>query len=87
MWYSYLLKSHHKPDCNDCPSNERRLRLIFSDFERKLSGKFTLKKTKVNGQPALEVLLWGNRVLIDIDSPPQFSELTVPTGTYILIKQ
>ena len=88
LWYSSLLKSYHKPDCNNCPTNERRLRIIFSDRVRDLTGKFTLKKITINGQPALEVLLWGNRkVFIDIDNPSPYTKLTVPTGNYILIKQ
>ncbi len=87
LWHSYLLKSHHKPDCNNCPTNERRLRLIFSDYVRDLTGTFTLKKVVINGQLDLEVLLWGDRVFVDIDNPSPYTKLTVPTGNYILIKQ
>jgi len=78
-----------RPYCPTCPSDERRLKVTLKDRPRKLSGQFTLKKTMVGGQPALEGYLWGNGVPggIDVDNPPQYTKLTVPTGTFIFVKQ
>ena len=90
LWHSSLLKNSYKPKCNNCYPNERRLSLIFSDSARDLTGDFTFKKTTINGQPALEGYLWGNGTLIrDLfsDSLSPYNKLTVPTGTYIFIKQ
>jgi len=81
--------SSARPYCPTCPVNERRLQLSLFDNERGLSGTFTFKKTTVNGQLALEGALWGNGVPggINEDNPPQYTELTVPTGTFIFVKQ
>ena len=89
IWGSSMLKSTSRIRCDDCPVNERRIQLILSDRTRGLSGRLILKKILVNGQPALEGALRGNSVPggIDVDNPPQYTELTVPTGTFIFIKQ
>ena len=78
-----------RPFCPNCPTNERRLKVTLKDRPRILSGLFTFKKILVSSQPALEGNLWGNGVPggIDVDNPPQYTELTVPTGTFIFIKQ
>jgi len=83
-----LVKSTSRPPCSDCPANERRVRLSISDRVRGLSGSFTLKLTTVNGQPALEGLIWGNGVgVYHEDDPPPFFEMIIPTGTFAFIKQ
>lgn len=90
LWRASLLKNSYKPKCNNCPPNERRLNLIFSDYSRDLTGDLTLKKILINGQPALEGYLWGDGTIIrDVfsDSTSPHNKLTVPTGTYIFIKQ
>ena len=89
IWGSSMLKSTSRIRCDDCPVNERRVNLTLSDRTRGLSGRLILKKILVNGQPALEGALRGNSVPggIDVDNPPQYTELTVPTGTFIFIKQ
>lgn len=90
LWGSILLKNSHKPECNNCSPNERRLKITLWDYPRELNGKLTLKKTILNGQSVLEGYLWGNGTIIrDLfsDSKSPHNELTVPTGTYIFIKQ
>tara|TARA_R110001599_G_scaffold91470_1_gene240385 strand:- start:131 stop:733 length:603 start_codon:yes stop_codon:yes gene_type:complete len=90
LWGSFLLKNSYRPICNNCSPNERRLKITLHDLPRALTGRFTLKKITINGQPALEGYLWGNGTLIrDLfsDSLSPYNKLTVPTGTYIFIKQ
>lgn len=89
IWGGRLIKSTYLPPCDDCPENGRRLKITLSDRVRNLSGTFTLKPILVGGQEALEGFLWGNGVAggIDVNNPPPFTEMTVPTGTFIFIKQ
>ncbi|WP_456437872.1 DUF6705 family protein [Psychroserpens sp.] len=84
---STLLKPEYRPVCNDCPENERRIRATIYDRITGLNGTFTLKLTTVNGQPAIEGYIWGNGTVIDVDNPPEFTEMVIPTGTFIFIKE
>lgn len=81
--------TNSRPYCPTCPANERRLKVGLYDRPRKLTGTFTLKKVVISGQSALEGYLWGDGVPggINEDNPPQYTELTVPTGTFIFVKQ
>jgi len=89
IWGSRLLKSHARPVCNDCPIDERRLRIAFTDHTRNgLSAQVTLKKIMVGSQQALEAFIWGNGVgVIDPNNPPTHTTMTIPYGTFTFIKQ
>lgn len=89
LWGSSLLKNHAPPVCDTCPTNERRLRLILNDAPRELSARVTLKLTTVGDQPAFEAIIWGNppSAHIFMNTTPTYTELTVPTGTFVFIKQ
>ncbi len=84
-----LLKSDTYPLCSDCPANERRLSLIIEDNVRKLGGSITLKLfIDHDGQPAIEGFIYGTGVLYyEIDNPPPFFYMIIPTGTFIFKKQ
>ena len=83
-----LLKPGHRPICNDCPTNERRMHVTIHDRTRELNGDFFLKLTTVNGQPAIEGLIWGNGPYVKIDgNPPPYTEMVIPSGTFTFIKQ
>lgn len=88
---SDLLKSNHKPPCNDCDPNKRRLQVTLYDYIRApdgfLSGTLTLQHTTVNGQPALKGLLYGDGSKYDSANPPQYFSMNVPTGWWTFIKQ
>lgn len=84
----YLLKSHYVPTCKDCDPQKRRLRIPFFDRSRDLNGIFTFQLIKLNGKKALKGLLIGSSgASYDIDSPPPFLEMTVPSGYWTFIKQ
>lgn len=78
--------------CSTCPENQRRLILSFNDPMRAhvkgLVGKIALRRVDSNGQQKLEMQLRnsGNISLIN-GNPPEFDQLTVPFGTYVLVKQ
>ena len=83
-----LLKSNHKPICNDCSPTKRRLSVTFSDRTRDMHNTLTLQLITVNGRLALKGLLWSNGGLsYHIDNPPAHIEMTVPTGWWTFIKQ
>ncbi len=86
--HSSLLKSTYRPHCNDCPTGERRMRIILSDNTRDLSCTLVLKRIEIGGQITLEAIIVGNGVgTYDINNPPAYLETTTPTGTFIFIKQ
>ncbi len=88
-WGNLLRKSDTYPLCSDCPTNERRLHLIIRDWVRKLGGTITLKLfVDHDGQPAIEGFIYGTGVLYyEIDNPPPFFYMIIPTGTFIFKKQ
>jgi|SRR5690606_11947695 len=83
-----LLKPHHRPVCNDCPANGRRVQVIIRDKITGLNGTFTLKLTTVNGQPAIEGFIYGSGPALVLEgNPPPYMEMVIPTGTFTFIKQ
>lgn len=82
-----LLKPEHRPICTDCPANERRVQVSIFDNISGLSGRFTLKLTTANGQPAIEGFIYGNAPVIVEGNPPTYTEMVIPTGTFTFIKQ
>lgn len=87
IYSASLLQSHHKPPCNTCNPNNRRLMVLFKDRDRDLSGTLYLQHITVNGQPALKGLLYGNGGSYNLSNPPQYLTITVPTGWWTFIKQ
>jgi len=89
IWGSRLIKKTVRPICDDCPSDERRLRIAFSDRTRNnLNARVTLKKIMVGSQQGLEAFIWGNGVgAIDPNNPPAHTTMTIPYGTFVFIKQ
>ncbi len=88
-WGNPLLKSDTYPLCSDCPANERRLQLIIRDRVRKLGGSITLKLfTDHNGQQAIEGFIYGRGVsYYEIDNPPPYFYMIIPTGTFVFVKE
>jgi len=82
-----LLKNHNIPVCNTCQPNERRVELIFSDPIRRLGGELLLQRIIVNGQPALKAYKRTTNYNISLDEQSPYTEMLVPSGEYILIKQ
>ncbi|TXK75153.1 DUF6705 family protein [Mesonia sp. K4-1] len=83
-----FLKPEHRPVCNDCPANERRVQVTIYDRISGLNGTITLKLTTVNGQPAIEGFIWGEGPYVIIEgNPPAYTEMVIPTGTFTFIKQ
>lgn len=83
-----LVPNTARPPCNDCPANERRLRLTIHDIITGLNGTFTLKLINVNGQPAIEGFIYGSGPAVIIEgNPPAYTEMVIPTGTFTFIKQ
>ena len=89
IWGSRLIKKTVRPICDNCPSDERRLRIAFSDRTRNnLNSRVTLKKIMVGNQLALVAFIWGNGVgTIDPNNPPIHTTMTIPYGTFVFIKQ
>ncbi len=83
-----LLKSIHRPFCTDCPTDEKRLRVGLSDRIAGLTARLTIRAIEVGGQEALEINIWGNGVgAYDVDNPPEYMEMIIPTGTFVFLKQ
>lgn len=83
-----LLKSHYKPPCNDCPTNERRIRATIKDLDRDLTGSITLKLITVNGQEAIEAFIYGhNTYNFENNTKSPYDGMAIPRGTIIFIKQ
>lgn len=84
---SSLLKSSHKPPCNDCDPNKRRLEVLFYDNVHKVSATLTLQHTTVNGKPALKGLMFGNGGSYDATNPPEHLYMVIPTGWWTFVKE
>ena len=82
-----ILENHNRPKCDDCLPSERRVRLIFSDPIRQLGGELLLQRIIVNGQPALKAFKRTTIYNISPDEVSSYTEMLVPSGEYILIKQ
>lgn len=81
-----LLKKTNRPICNECTTNEKRLRLGFDDPTTTVYGNILIQKIVHLGQPAIKVIIYaeGGSYLVGT-SPP--ADMKVPLGEYILIKQ
>ncbi|WP_425657689.1 DUF6705 family protein [Tenacibaculum ascidiaceicola] len=84
---SYLLKSSHKPTCNDCDPNKRRLEIGFFDRVHKVSATLYLQHTTVNGQPALKGLMYGDGGSYNAANPPEHLYMVIPTGWWTFVKE
>ena len=76
--------------CPDCSPTEKRLRLRFVDNKSDNIAGLDIRKTTVNGVPALNVEVFSNGDIrsIDIDNPgPPPLPPTIERGTYLMIKQ
>jgi hypothetical protein len=82
-----ILENHNRPKCLDCLPNERRVELGFSDPIRQLGGELLLQRIIVNGQPALKAFKRTTIYYISMEEKSPYTEMLVPSGEYILIKQ
>ena len=79
-----------KYGCSDCSPTEKRLHLRFIDNKSESTAGLDIRKTTVNGVPALIVKVFSNGDIrsIDIDNPgPPPLPPTIERGTYLMIKQ
>lgn len=77
-----------KPVCNECGTNELRVRLSFSDRERELYGSMTSRKIMHNNQEAIKVIIRCETNVVYFEGEPEPPrDFRVPDGEYILIKQ
>lgn len=85
-----LIKKTSKPSCNDCLTNEKRLRCGFQDDLLNLYGYIIIKKSMdVEEEQTIEVkirMLGSGTPWLDGNPPPPL-DFTVPSGEYVLIKQ
>jgi hypothetical protein len=81
---STVLQNHEVPDCSDCVPNEIRVRLSINDT--RYVSAFFVKRTTVNGSPALKVFkqTFGPRTKLSGTTEP---EPIIRDGNYIFIKQ
>lgn len=82
-----ILKNNFRPVCNDCYPNQRRVMLTFSDPLRRLGGELLLQAITVNGQPALKAFKRTTTYAISLLENSSYTEMNVPSGEYILIKE
>ncbi len=82
-----LLKSIHRPICDDCPILERRLSARINDKIANITSSLTIRAIEVGDQDALEIFIYGGRKDIDADNLPVYTQTILPTGTFIFIKQ
>ena len=82
-----LLENNNRPICNDCSPNEKRVKLGFKDPIRQLGGEIILRRITVNGQPALKAFKRTTTYAISLEEDSPYTEMLVPSGEYILIKQ
>ncbi|NBL64576.1 hypothetical protein GV828_05100 [Flavobacterium sp. NST-5] len=57
------------PLCLDCEPQEKRMVLGLRDPIREASGKLTLRRININGNPAIHMILYGNGETYKIDDP------------------
>lgn len=82
-----LLKSNHKPPCDDCKPNKRRLSVMFFDRVHDVSATLYLQHTTVNGKPALKGLLYGDGGSYVGENPPKHLSMVIPTGWWTFVKE
>lgn len=80
------------PICTTCPPDQKRLHLSFSDPTRAningLTGEIILRRVDSGGQQKLELWLRSaGHITYNEANPPQYTDLNVPWGTYVLTKQ
>lgn len=83
-----LITKTNKPNCNECNTNELRLRLGFLDATRELYGSLIARKVMHYNQKAIKVNLYMETNTIYFEGQPTPpDDFTVPSGEYLLIKQ
>ena len=80
---NYILLNHFKPQCNDCASNEKRLKLIITDGRS--SGDVIIQRIMVGGNPAIKFEPRTRFPTRSVGSPV-ITEI-VPDREFIMIKQ
>jgi hypothetical protein len=74
--------------CPDCSPTEKRLRVRWSDNKSKNTSIIDIRKTTVNGVPALKVFITsGGDIRTKIDGEPAPLPPTIELGEYLMIKQ
>lgn len=79
------------PVCTTCPAGQKRLSLSFTDPTRAhisgLRGRVTLRRVDAGGQQKLEMWLRSDgNISYKEGNPPEYDQLNVPYGKYILTK-
>jgi hypothetical protein len=76
--------------CPDCSPTEKRLRLSFIDNKSDNIAGLDIRKTTINGVPAIIVKVFSNgdvrSVNADNPGPPQLPP-TIERGVYLMLKQ
>jgi len=82
-----ILNSTDTPNCEQCNTLERRLKIIFKDPEREyIPSNIVLRHQTINGVEQLTAILGGSSsYAVTEENLP--SQPRVPYGTYVLIKQ
>lgn len=77
------------PLCLDCEPQEKRMVLGLRDPIREASGKLTLRRININGNPAIHMILYGNGETYNFDDPNVNTEnfnLRVNISECVLLK-
>lgn len=85
-----IMKNTSYPKCPECNPEEKRINFKFSDHLRDMGGDMVARLITVGGQPAMKIFKKTRLKPIirgEINPAPYYSEMNVPTGEYILIKQ
>jgi hypothetical protein len=80
-----LIKKTTRPVCNDCATNERRLRLGISEIGS--FGTVLVRIIDVNGQIGINIRIRRDESIAYVEGTPPPAEPKIPCGEFILIKQ
>jgi len=80
-----LIKKTTRPICNDCSTNERRLRLGISEIGS--FGTVLVRIIDVNGQIGINIRIRRDESIAYVEGTPPPAEPKIPCGEFILIKQ
>lgn len=73
--------------CDDCSTDEKRLRLGFSDELSPQVGEIDIRKTTVNGKSAIIAEIWYTGPMAVREGQPKPKPAIIKGGKYLMIKQ
>ncbi len=80
-----FIKKTSRPVCNDCATNERRLRIGISEVGS--FGTVLVRIIDVNGQIGMNIRIRRDESIAYVEGTPPPAEPKIPCGEFILIKQ